>query len=58
MIVVLIYLKLKSKLMILSNIEGIGKWSKIEIEVRCDECSIEKKLKFITKWLIGFIETL
>ena len=32
--------------MILSNIEGIGKWSNAEIEVRCDECSIEKKLKF------------
>ena len=32
--------------MILSNIEGIGKWSKIEIEVQCDECSVQKKLKF------------
>jgi len=32
--------------MILSNIKDLGKWSNVEIEVRCDECSVEKKLKF------------
>jgi hypothetical protein len=32
--------------MIISNIEGLGKWSISEIEVKCDNCSIEKKLKF------------
>jgi hypothetical protein len=32
--------------MIKTNIEGIGKWSKIDIEVECDECHIEKKIKY------------
>jgi rubredoxin len=32
--------------MILSNIEGIGKWSKYLIKVRCDECSIEKEIEY------------
>jgi hypothetical protein len=32
--------------MIKSNIENIGKWSNKEIVVVCDECSIEKEIKF------------
>ena len=32
--------------MILSNIEGLGKWSEKEITVKCDDCGIEKSLKF------------
>ena len=32
--------------MIISNIENLGKWSKSEIQVICDECSIEKKIKY------------
>jgi hypothetical protein len=32
--------------MILSNVEGLGKWSKSLIRVKCDECSIEKELKY------------
>lgn len=32
--------------MILSNIEGLGKWSKKEITVKCDDCGIEKSVKF------------
>lgn len=32
--------------MILSNIENLGKWSKNEIEVICDECGVEKKIKY------------
>ena len=32
--------------MIKTNVENIGKWSNIEIEVQCDSCYIEKKLKY------------
>jgi hypothetical protein len=32
--------------MILSDLEGLGKWSKSLIKVKCDDCSIEKELKY------------
>lgn len=32
--------------MILSNVEGLGKWSKKEIEVQCDNCQLEKKMTY------------
>jgi hypothetical protein len=32
--------------MIISNIESLGKWSKSIIKVKCDECSIEKDIKY------------
>lgn len=32
--------------MILSDVEGLGKWSKKEIEVQCDICQSEKKLTY------------
>lgn len=32
--------------MILSDVEGLGKWSKKEIEVKCDSCQLEKKLTY------------
>ncbi len=42
--------------MIISNIEGLGKWSKTEIEVKCDECNVEKKLKFSLYTSYGYSE--
>jgi hypothetical protein len=32
--------------MILSDVVGLGKWSKKEIEVKCDVCQFEKKLTY------------
>ena len=32
--------------MIISDIEGLGRWSNKEITVKCDECEVEKNLKF------------
>jgi hypothetical protein len=32
--------------MIISEIENLGKWSCKEIEVVCDNCKIEKKIKY------------
>lgn len=32
--------------MILSDVAGLGKWSKKEIEVKCDICQLEKKLTY------------
>ncbi len=32
--------------MILSDITGLGKWSKKQIEVKCDVCQLEKKLTY------------
>ena len=32
--------------MILSDIKGLGKWSKALIKVKCDECSIEKEMVY------------
>ena len=32
--------------MILSDVEGLGKWSKREIEVKCDSCQLEKRLTY------------
>jgi rubredoxin len=42
--------------MILSDISGLGKWSKKEIEVKCDVCELEKSLEFRLYTSYGYIE--
>ena len=42
--------------MILSDISGLGKWSKKEIEVKCDICEIEKSIEFKLYTSYGYID--
>jgi len=44
--------------MVKTNVENLGKWSKVEIEVICDDCGLEKKLQYKLYTSYGYLNGL